>query len=275
MTQFIDTHVHLYDPDFDADICNVVSRAKESGVVKVILPAIDKSHYKVMVERCALLDGYAYAAIGLHPTSVKENWREELQYVVERCKEERFIAIGEIGLDGYWSKEHFHYQRVVFEEQLRLSSERSLPVIIHSRDATEEIFNVLDRCSDVNLKGVFHAFSGSFETYERVQKYGDFMIGVGGVVTFKNSSLAEVVRRVPLDRVVLETDGPWLTPSPHRGKRNEPSFIRIIAEKIAQIKKCTVEEVAAVTTENAIRIFDLQRHERENHLAEVSKTKII
>ncbi|MDZ4059035.1 MAG: TatD family hydrolase, partial [Bacteroidales bacterium] len=191
------------------------------------------------------------------------------------CKEERFIAIGEIGLDGYWSKEHFHYQRVVFEEQLRLSSERSLPVIIHSRDATEEIFNVLDRCSDVNLKGVFHAFSGSFETYERVQKYGDFMIGVGGVVTFKNSSLAEVVRRVPLERVVLETDGPWLTPSPHRGKRNEPSFIRIIAEKIAQIKKCTVEEVAAVTTENAIRIFDLQRHERENHLAEVSKTKII
>ena len=258
MIQLTDTHVHLYDHDFDADIHDVVIRAKDSGVSKVIMPAIDISHYQMMMDRYAQLDGFAFPSIGLHPTSVKDNWREELNFVKERCKERRFIAIGEIGLDGYWSKGHFNYQKIVFEEQLRLASQNSLPVIIHSRDATEEIFKVMDSCRDIPLKGVLHAFSGSYETYCRVQGYGDFMIGIGGVVTFKNSSLASVVERVPLERILLETDAPWLTPMPFRGKRNEPSYIKIIAGKIAQIKGCSLEEVAAVTTENAMKIFSIQ-----------------
>ncbi len=255
MTEIIDTHAHLYDTDFESDMPGVVQRAKDSGVSGIILPAIDSTCYNKMAELGETLSGFAYPSIGLHPTSVKDNWRDELDFVFKKAESEKFIAIGEIGIDCYWSVEHLNEQRIVFEEQLKLSSGLDLPVIIHSRDATEEIFSVLERVRNYSLKGVFHAYSGSYETYERIGKYGDFYVGIGGVVTFRNTNLTKVVERIPLERILLETDAPWLTPDPFRGKRNEPSYLVYIVKKIAEIKGCSFELVAQTTTQNAKRVF--------------------
>ena len=257
MTELIDTHAHLYDADFEADLEDVVFRAKEAGVSGIILPAIDIGNYDKMTNLANSLSGFAFPAIGLHPTSVKDNWREELDFVLDKACSGNYIAIGEIGMDCYWSVQHIKEQRIVFEEQLHLAAKKSLPVIIHYRDATEEIFNVLERTSGTPLKGVFHAYSGSFETYERIRKYGDFMLGIGGVVTFRNTNLVKIVERLPLNTILLETDAPWLTPVPFRGKRNEPSYLIHIAKRVAEIKNCSFEEVAHVTTLNAKRLFNL------------------
>ncbi len=255
MTELIDTHAHLYDTDFKSDIQSVVKRAKDSGVSAIILPAIDSTYHNDMKALSESLSGFAYHSTGLHPTSVKDNWREELDFVLEKSCSEKYIAIGEIGIDCYWSVEHLNDQRIVFEEQLKLSSKMDLPVIIHSREATGEIFNVLEKTRNLALKGVFHAYSGSYETYERIGTYGDFYVGIGGVVTFRNTNLAKVVERIPLERILLETDAPWLTPDPFRGKRNEPSYLVYIATKIAEIKGCSFELVAQTTTQNAKRLF--------------------
>ncbi|MDP3437036.1 MAG: TatD family hydrolase, partial [Bacteroidales bacterium] len=172
--------------------------------------------------------------------------------------QQRFVAIGEIGLDGYWSKEHFSEQITVFEEQLRLAAKRELPVIIHSRDATEEIFKVLERNSSLSLRGVFHAFSGSYETYKRILRVGNFKIGVGGVVTYKNSNLPAVLEKAAIESIILETDAPWLTPVPYRGKRNQPAYVKIIAERVAEIKGCSYDEICSVTSSNAYSIFNFR-----------------
>lgn len=258
MRELIDTHAHLYDIDFETDIDDVISTAKTSGVSKIVLPAVDSSTYNKMTELSLSLQGYAYPSVGLHPTSVKDNWRDELEFVLEKIDQQRFISIGEIGLDCYWSKEHFSEQITVFEEQLRLAAKRDLPVIIHSRDATEEIFKVLERNSGLVLRGVFHAFSGSYETFERIQRAGNFKIGVGGVVTYKNSNLPAVLEKIALESIVLETDAPWLTPVPFRGKRNQPAYIKIIAEKVAEIKGCSFDEICSVTSSNAKNIFNFR-----------------
>jgi len=255
MTELIDTHAHLYDTDFASDSPDVLKRAKDSGVSAIILPAIDSTYHSKMFELGESLKGFAYPAIGLHPTSVKNNWREELDFVYEKASSNKFVAVGEIGIDCYWSVEHLKEQRFVFEEQLKLASKMDLPVIIHSRDATEEIFNVLEKTRNVELRGVFHAYSGSYETFERIGKFGDFYVGIGGVVTFRNTNLVKVVEKIPLERILLETDAPWLTPVPYRGKRNEPSYLVYIAEKIAEIKGCSFEEVAKVTSLNAKNVF--------------------
>jgi TatD DNase family protein len=160
-------------------------------------------------------------------------------------------------MDGFWSKEFMKEQSIVFEKQIELANTHNLPIIIHSRDATEEIFKVLERSKHLNISGVFHAFSGSYETFVKLSGLGNFKIGIGGVLTFKNASLVNVVERIGLDNIVLETDAPWLTPAPYRGKRNEPSYISIIAEKLAEIKGCTIEEIARKTTENAVKLFKL------------------
>ncbi len=258
MTELIDTHVHLYDSDFESDLADVITIAKSNGVSKIILPAVDSSTYNKMTELSLSLQGFAYPSLGLHPTSVNDNWRDELEFVLENIDQQRYIAIGEIGLDGYWSKEHFPEQIIVFEEQLRFAARRELPVIIHSRDATEEILNVLERNSDLLLRGVFHAFSGSYETYRRILRAGNFKIGVGGVVTYKNSNLPAVLEKVALESIVLETDAPWLTPAPFRGKRNQPSYVKIIAEKVAEIKGCSFDEICSVTSANAKNIFNFR-----------------
>ena len=258
--RFIDTHVHLYDEAFDADFDQTLQRIKDAGVECCIFPAIDMENYARQSEAARKCGGFAYEAIGVHPTSVGANWRVELDFVKEKLAEGgRYVAVGEIGVDGYWTKEFLNEQKEVFREQLLLANEYNLPVIVHVRDAIEEVFQVLDSLEGIPVKGVFHAFSGSYETYCRLKKYGNIKIGIGGVVTYKNAGVAKVIERVPLEDIVLETDAPWLTPVPYRGKRNESTYLQVIAEKVAQIKGCGVETVAEVTTENAIALFNLQK----------------
>ncbi len=258
MMKFIDTHTHLYDEAFNSDIDQAVERAKMAGVSGCILPAIDMDNQIKLLSLSDRYPGYLYPCTGLHPTSVNSSFREELQYVYDCSCKGGFCAIGEIGIDGYWSRDFIREQMEVFESQLRLASKLNLPVIIHSREATDEIFEVLRSVRGESLRGVFHAFSGSFETFIRYSEYGDFMIGIGGIATYKNSKLPETLKKIPLDRILLETDSPWLTPSPHRGKRNEPSFIPLIAATIAQAKGCTAEDVAAATTQNAEKLFGIK-----------------
>ena len=253
----IDTHSHIYDEAYDEDFSEVLQRAKDSGVEKMVMPGIDSKCHDRMMACARRLEGYAYPAIGLHPTSVDASWQEELQFVWDNYRPGDFVAIGEIGLDEYWSKDFLEEQKRVFEDQLTFAWERDLPVIIHSRNATEDIFDCLDRVGKP-LRGVFHAFSGSYETYCRIKKsYGGFKIGVGGVVTYKNSLLAAFMDKVPLEDILLETDAPWLTPVPFRGKRNESSYIRYTALKLAELKGLSVEETDAVTTDNAKKMFGL------------------
>lgn len=261
--KYIDTHVHLYDEAFDSDFDETLDRIKEAGVKCCILPAIDTASYDRQTGVAEKYKGFLYEAIGLHPTSVGENWQEELNFVKERLSvrnssgDNGYVAVGEIGVDGYWSRDFMKEQKIVFREQLLLAQEYGLPVIVHIRDAMDDLFEVLDSLDNINLRGVFHAFSGSYETYCRLKKYGDIKIGIGGVVTYKNAGVAKVIERVPLEDILLETDAPWLTPVPYRGKRNESTYLQVIAEKIASIKGCSIGEVAAVTTGNAVKLFGL------------------
>ncbi len=258
MFKLIDTHTHLYDEAFLPDCQEVVERAREVGIKACVLPAIDKEAHKYLLDCEAKFKGYAFAASGLHPTSVNSNWREELEYVFKETSLRDYIAIGEIGMDGYWSREFMEEQAIVFQEQLNLASSLNLPVIIHSRDSYDEIFKVLENCKNLNLKGVFHAFSGSREIFSRIRKYGDFKAGIGGVITYKNSHIANTVKEIGLENIILETDSPWLTPVPHRGKRNEPSYVRIVADKLAEIFNLPVEEIASITSNSATNLFNLQ-----------------
>ncbi len=256
----IDTHIHLYDSSFDPDFADVVGRAKSSGVVKCVMPGIDSSYHQKMLTRAEELKGFAYPTIGLHPTSVAENWREELKFVKENIDLYPFCAVGEIGIDGYWSKEFIAEQKKVFREEILLAVERNLPIIVHAREGHNEIFEVLRSLKKEGLamKGVFHAFSSSIEIYREIKKYGDFKVGIGGVLTYKNASIALTLKEIPLEDIVLETDAPWLTPAPHRGKRNESSYLCIISDKIAEIKGCEVERVIQMTTKNANELFNLK-----------------
>lgn len=257
--RLIDTHLHLYDEAFDADREEVVERMRQAGVVKCIMPAIDKDSFGRQSSVSSAYRNFLWQAIGLHPTSVNENWEDELQFVRDELEKRRdnYVAIGEIGLDGYWSKDFMEEQKTVFKEQLLLAKEYSLPVIIHLREATEELFEVLDSPGAAPLRGVFHAFSGSAESYRRLKKYGDIKFGIGGVVTYKNAGVAVSLKSMPLEDLLLETDAPWLSPVPFRGKRNESSHLVEIAAKIAQIKEVAIEEVAETTSMNAERMFGI------------------
>ena len=253
----IDTHSHIYDEAFDEDFGQVLERAKEAGVEKMVMPGIDSKCHDRMMDCARRLEGYAFPAIGLHPTSVDACWEQELQFVWDNYRPGGFVAIGEIGLDEHWSKEFLEEQKRVFEDQLAFAWEKDLPVIIHSRDATEDIFACLERVGKP-LRGVFHAFSGSYETYCRIKKKHDgFKIGVGGVLTYKNSHLAAFIDKVPLEDILLETDAPWLTPVPFRGRRNESGYIRYTAAKLASLKGISLEEADTVTTDNATKMFGI------------------
>ena len=253
---FIDTHSHLYDEAFAEDEDLAVERAKEAGVTKIIFPDIDSASRTEMFTMADRHPGVIFPTLGLHPTSVGADWEKELS-ALEDHLDRKIWAIGEIGMDCYWSKEFIKEQQTVFKLQLELADKLSLPVIIHSRDSTELIINVLKECRHLNLKGVFHAFSGSVETFRELQKLGDWYIGIGGVLTYKKASIAETVKEIPLDRILLETDSPYLTPVPYRGKRNESSYIPHIAAKLAEQTEKPIEEVAATTTENARTLFGI------------------
>jgi TatD DNase family protein len=261
MIRYVDTHSHIYGPEFDDDFEATVQRTKAAGVAALIFPGIDTSYYGRLAERSAKLEGYAYPCIGLHPTSIAEGWEKEMQFVRDHIDERKYYAIGEIGLDGHWSTEFMEQQKACLKEQLIMASQRGLPVIIHVRDATDALYEVLEALKGMPLRGTFHAFTGSFETYERLSRYGDFYFGIGGVITYRKSGLPETAARIPLDRLLLETDSPYLTPVPHRGERNESSYIPIIAARLAEAKGVALEEIAARTTENAERLFGITINE--------------
>ena len=253
---FIDTHSHLYDEAFAEDEDLAVERAKEAGVTKIIFPDIDSASRTEMFTMADRHPGVIFPTLGLHPTSVGADWEKELS-ALEDHLDRKIWAIGEIGMDCYWSKEFIKEQQTVLKLQLELADKLALPVIIHSRDSTELIINVLKECRHLNLKGVFHAFSGSVETFRELRKLGDWYIGIGGVLTYKKASIAETVKEIPLDRILLETDSPYLTPVPYRGKRNESSHIPHIAAKLAEQTGKSIEEVAVTTTENARTLFGI------------------
>ena len=253
---FTDTHAHLYDEAFTGEEDLAIERAVESGVTRMIFPDIDSQTREHMFEIALRHEGIVYPCLGLHPTSIDASWEKEMEMVHENLSR-KIWAIGEIGIDCYWSKEFLKEQETAFRMQLELAHKLSLPVIIHSRESTELIINILKDCRHLDLRGVFHAYSGSVETYKELQKTGDWYIGIGGVLTYKKASIAETVKQIPLERILLETDSPYLTPVPYRGKRNESAYIPHIAEKLSQQTGTSIEEIAATTTENASKLFGI------------------
>lgn len=254
--ELIDTHCHLYLDEFSHDLDECISRARNEGVKRIFMPAIDKSHFSHMRKVELAYPDVCRSMIGLHPCYVKENYLEELDFVRSELEQGTFAAIGEIGLDYYWSRSFDDLQMTCFRDQLALARTANLPVVIHSRNSMSEVIEVLREESKLGTRGIFHCFSGTYENALDVIECG-FLLGIGGVVTYKNAGLAEVLSRIDVRHLVLETDGPYLTPVPFRGKRNESSYVKYIAEKIAEVKGLSVEEVAEATTRNARAIFNL------------------
>ena len=252
----IDTHTHLYLEEFNSDIHEVIKRAQDADVKYFVIPNIESATIELMMRLCNAYPGICFPAIGLHPGSVKENYKKELEIVESRLEQEKFAAIGEVGIDLYWDKTFFNEQVEAFKYQLFLAGKYDLPVVIHSRNALNEIIKILDDKFYSELKIVFHCFPGNMEQAVHLTGKG-YKLGIGGVVTYKNSGLAKIVKELPLEHIVLETDAPYLPPVPFRGQRNESAYIKTIAEFIAQLKSCPLEEVAKVTTANAHELFKL------------------
>ncbi|MDR1340085.1 MAG: TatD family hydrolase [Prevotellaceae bacterium] len=251
----IDTHAHLYSKEFDTDRDEVIRRAVGNGVSKLIIPSTDAGDFDAMMKLCRDWPQVCFPAAGLHPTSVGEDYETELAFVEKQLDSCSFVAVGEIGIDCYWSMDCIAQQRDAFERQIRMAQRHSLPVIIHARDSFSEIFAILDRIHTPDTKGVFHGFSGTREDYLKIREYDTFKMGIGGVITFKNSKLPQTLEIIPITDIVLETDAPYLTPHPYRGKRNESSHIPLIAQKIAELKNLSIEEVDKITSENAEAMF--------------------
>ena len=256
---FVDTHCHLYDEAFDADRDAAVRRAVESGVTTMLLPDIDSSSTERLDALQLQYPEHFLSMAGLHPTSVKEDFEQELQHVRDRLftVPGRFVAVGEIGMDLYWDRTYEEQQREVLKRQMLWAEELDLPVALHIRKAHNEIFAILRDLGRKSYRGVMHCFGGSVQEALRAVEMG-FHLGIGGVVTFKNATMAEVVRAVPLERILLETDAPYLSPVPHRGQRNESAYIPLIAARVAEIKGITLEAVADQTTANARSLFRFQ-----------------
>lgn len=252
----IDTHCHLYVNEFKADIQDVVKRAGDEGVTKFYLPAIDSSEIDNMLTLEAAFPDSCYAMMGLHPCSVKDNYLDELAIVEDWLGRRKFAAVGEIGLDFYWDKSHTVQQYAAFKYQIALSLKYNLPIVIHTRNAMQEAIDVVKEYVPSGVRGVFHCFGGTVEQANEIIDAG-FYLGIGGVVTYKNAGLDLILKEISLQHLVLETDAPYLTPVPFRGKRNESSYLKFVAEKLALIKNVSVEEVAKVTTINAEKIFGL------------------
>ena len=254
--QLIDTHTHLFLPEFDFDRDQVIINAQENGVEKVLLPNVDKSTTEHLLNLVAKYPDFCFPVMGLHPTSVNENYKEELKNVESWLDKRIFFAIGEIGIDLYWDKLFKTQQEEAFRYQIDLAKKYNLPIVIHARDSFDEIFRIMDEVMHEKLNGVFHAFTGNTTQATRIIEWG-FKIGIGGIVTFKNSGLDKVVNNIDINHIVLETDSPYLAPVPKRGKRNESAYIVYIAQKIAEIKNISLKEVAQITTDNAKQLFKL------------------
>lgn len=252
--QLIDTHTHLFLPEFDLDRDQVISNAINNGVEKLLMPNVDSSTIDSLSNLAKKYPDYCLPMMGLHPTSVKENYVDELKVIESYLEKNKVFAIGEIGIDLYWDKTFLKEQVKVFKYQVDLAKKYKLPIVIHTRNSFDEIFKIMDEINSENLKGVFHSFTGNEKQAKKIIELG-FVIGIGGIVTFKNSGLDKVVKNIDINNIVLETDSPYLSPVPKRGKRNESSYVKYIAEKLAEIKNISLEEVAKITSQNAKQLF--------------------
>ncbi|MBI3500290.1 MAG: TatD family hydrolase [Bacteroidetes bacterium] len=252
---FIDTHTHLFAEEFNADRTEMIQRAISAGVQKMFLPNIDASSLASLLKLKEQFPENCFAMMGLHPGSVKENYPEELKIVEDWLSKRKFIAVGEIGMDYYWDKTFIPQQKDAFSQQIDRAKKLNLPIVIHQRECFDDAFEIVQSKNDKTLRGIFHCFTGTLEEANKIISLGNFKMGIGGVITYKKSTLPEVLRQIDLKHIVLETDSPYLAPAPYRGKRNESSYLPIIANKIAEIKEISLEEVAAVTTKNAEEIF--------------------
>ena len=250
----IDTHCHLYGEEFTADIDAVIERARKQGVNRFYLPSIDSEAIPSMMALEEKYPGVCISMMGLHPCYVKENFREELVIVGDWLAKRPFVAIGEIGLDFYWDKTFVAQQYEAFHLQMQWALAMTLPIVIHTRNAMPETIETVKPYADKGLRGIFHCFSGNAEEAKQVTDMG-FLLGIGGVITYKNSGLAEALAAISTEWLVLETDAPYLTPAPFRGKRNESSYLQYIIEKLAEVKNLPVADLAAITTANAQKIF--------------------
>jgi TatD DNase family protein len=254
--QFIDTHTHLYLPEFDTDRAEVVNRALDNGVTKMLLPNIDILSVDQMLSVAERYPEFCYPMIGLHPTSVKNDFESQLDHMESFFSQRNYIAIGEIGIDLYWDKTYIEEQLISLRRQVIFAIAKGLPVVIHSREAFPQVFSVLDEFKGNGLKGVFHAFTGNMEDAERAIEMG-FKLGIGGIVTFKNSGLDKIVKETGPENLILETDSPYLAPVPYRGKRNESSYLCIINKKLAEIFGLSEEETAEIAYLNSTELFNL------------------
>lgn len=251
-----DTHTHLYSEQFNEDRNEMVQRAIDAGVSRFFIPAIDSAYMSAMLELEKEFPTNMFLLMGLHPTHVKENFEEELAFVKQWLDKRKFYAVGEIGIDLYWDKSTLQIQQKAFRTQIKWAKEKNLPIIIHCREAFDEIFEILEEEKDDSLYGIFHCFTGNLEQAKKAISY-HMKLGIGGVVTFKNGKIDQFLHKIPLEHLVLETDAPYLAPTPYRGKRNESSYIINVLEKLADIYKVTPQEIAEVTTQNSKNVFGI------------------
>ena len=254
--QIIDTHTHLYLNQFKDDVDLVIERAKNAGIDKFIFPAIDSSHFKDMHELRNRYPENIYLMSGLHPVSVKDNYKEELNLVLKSLETHNYVGIGEIGIDLYWDKTFLKQQQEAFEFQIILAISNNLPIVIHCRDGFDEIFEILDAEKCSKMRGIFHCFTGTLEQANRAINLG-FNLGIGGVVTFKNGGIDKFLNKIDMKNIVLETDAPYLSPVPHRGKRNESFYVTYILKKISELYGLNEQEIAKITSKNALEIFNI------------------
>ena len=252
----IDTHAHIYSEDFLHDVDEVLQRAYDNDVKKIILPNIDSGSVKRLFDLTDAYPHLCFPLLGIHPTSVAADYREELEAVEYWFDKKKFYGIGEIGIDLYWDRSFFNEQQDAFRYQLKIAKEKRLPVVIHVRDSFDETYKVVKEEQDGNLKGIFHCFSGNDAEARKIIDVG-FMLGIGGVVTFNNSNLSDVIKDISIQHLVLETDAPYLTPVPKRGKRNESAYLVYVAQTLAKIYDIPVNEVAEITSENARKLFNI------------------
>lgn len=253
----IDTHTHLYSEQFDTDRTNRIEAAISAGVEKFFLPNIDQTSIEGMKNLQEQFPNRCYPMMGLHPCSVNEKVEEELSVVEKELESDNYIAVGEIGIDLYWDKSFIKEQEMAFQRQIQWAKAKKLPIVIHCREAFDEILAILDELNDADLFGVFHCFTGNLEQAKHILSFGNFKLGIGGVLTFKNAGLDKVIEAISIDDLVLETDSPYLAPAPFRGKRNESAYLLHVAEKLADIHQLTLQEVADKTSKNALEIFKI------------------
>ena len=253
----IDTHTHLFAQQFDEDRSEVIHRALEKGVKQMLLPNIDSSSIQPMLNLCAEFPNNCFPMIGIHPCDIKKNYLEELEIIEEWLQNEKFVAVGEIGIDLYWDKNTLSIQEDAFRKQVELAKKYKLPIAIHVRDSFDEVLAIIDELNDDNLSGVFHCFTGNEDQANHIINYGGFKLGIGGVVTFKNSDLDKTLSTISIEYLILETDSPYLAPEPKRGKGNEPSYLALIGEYLSDFLSCDQEELANQSYLNTCKFYDI------------------